>query len=59
MFTKTGYLSGCFSSLGGVPPGAMGTVTATAFTGRCPIVVDTSAHKLWIYDGSWKWVALT
>jgi hypothetical protein len=28
--------------------------TPTAFTGRIPMVYDTSAHQFWFYDGGWK-----
>lgn len=35
-------------SCAGTPTG-----TPTAFTGRVPIVFDTSANVLWAYDGSW------
>lgn len=36
------------------------TGTPTAYAGRVPIVFDTTAHKLWIYDsGSWRGVVLS
>lgn len=30
------------------------TGTPTAYAGRVPIVVDTTNHKLYFYDGSWR-----
>jgi hypothetical protein len=41
-------------------PSMAGTPTGvpTAFTGRVPLVYDTTGHKLWIYDGGWKGVVL-
>ena len=30
------------------------TGTPTTYTGRAPIVVDTTNHKLYFYDGSWR-----
>jgi hypothetical protein len=36
-------------SCAGTPTG-----TPTSFSGRVPIVVDTVAHKLYFYDGSWR-----
>lgn len=38
-------------------PGAP-TGVPTAFSGRAPIVFDTTNNKLWIYNGTWKGVAL-
>ena len=30
------------------------TGTPTTFTGRVPMVYDTTNHQFWIYDGGWK-----
>lgn len=40
-------------AMGGAPSGA-----PTAKTGFCPFVYDTTNNKLWIYNGSWKGIAL-
>lgn len=42
-------------------PTCAGTPTGVpaAFTGRAAAVYDTTANKLWIYNGSWRSVALT
>lgn len=37
----------------GVPTGV-----PTAYTGRCPMVYDTTDNKLYVYNGAWKAVAL-
>lgn len=39
------YVTSCAGTPTGVP---------TAKTGRVPIVVDTTNHKLYFYDGSWR-----
>lgn len=39
------YVPSCAGTPTGVP---------TAVTGRVPIVVDTTNHKLYFYDGSWR-----
>ena len=44
------YLPTCAGTPTGVP---------TAQTGFAAAVYDTTAHKLWIYDGGWKFVAMT
>jgi hypothetical protein len=42
-------------------PGCAGTPTGTpsAFTGSVAMVYDTTASKLWIYNGSWRSATLT
>jgi hypothetical protein len=30
------------------------TGTPTTFTGSAPLIVDTTNHKLYFYDGSWR-----
>jgi hypothetical protein len=43
-------------------PSCNGTPTGTpdlSLTGNVPMVYDRSAHKLWVYSGSWRSVALT
>jgi hypothetical protein len=44
------YIPTCAGTPTGVP---------TAFTGRVPMVYDTSANKFWIYNGSWRGVVLS
>lgn len=44
------YVVGC----AGTPTGA-----PTAATGRYPLVYDSSANKIWVYNGSWRGVAVT
>jgi hypothetical protein len=39
------YVPSCAGAPTGVP---------TAVTGRCPIVVDSTNHKLYFYDGTWR-----
>jgi hypothetical protein len=39
----------------GTPTG----VPATTATGRYPMVYDSSANKIWVYNGSWRGVAVT
>lgn len=39
------YLPTCAGTPTGVP---------TAYTGRSPMVYDTSANKIWVYNGSWR-----
>jgi hypothetical protein len=43
------YLETC----AGAPTG-----TPAAFTGRAPIVFDTTNSKIWVYNGSWKGVVV-
>ncbi len=43
------YIPTCAGTPTGVP---------TTYTGRVPIVYDTTGNKLWIYNGAWKSVAL-
>lgn len=38
----------------GTPTGA-----PTANTGRAPLIYDTSANKIWVYNGSWRGVVVT
>lgn len=40
-------------NMAGTPTGA-----PTAYTGKSPIVYDTTAHKIWVYSGSWRSVAV-
>lgn len=44
------YIPSCNGTPTGVP---------TAFTGRNAVVYDTSANKIWIYNGSWRGVVVT
>ncbi len=37
----------------GTPTGA-----PTGFTGRCAFVYDTSANKIWVYNGSWRGIVV-
>ena len=39
------YVTTCAGTPTGVP---------TTFTGRAPLVYDTTAHEFWIYDAGWK-----
>ncbi len=34
------------------------TGTPTGFTGRCAFVYDTSANKIWVYNGSWRGIVV-
>lgn len=43
------YIANCAGTPTGVP---------TAFTGSTPMVYDTSANKIWAYNGSWRGVAV-
>lgn len=45
------YLASCAGTPTGVP--------ANTPTGAIPVVYDTSANKLWAYNGSWRGVSLT
>jgi hypothetical protein len=38
------YIPTCAGTPSGVP---------TAFTGRVPIIFDTTGNKIWVYDGGW------
>lgn len=44
------YIETCAGTPTGVP---------TGYTGRVPIVYDTSANKIWFYNGSWRGVVVT
>lgn len=44
------YIPTCAGTPTGVP---------TAYTGRAPLIFDTSANKLWAYDGGWIGVVLS
>jgi hypothetical protein len=44
------YLTSCAGTPTGVP---------TAKTGRAPVVYDSTANKIWVYNGSWRGVAVT
>ena len=44
------FIETCAGTPTGVP---------TTYTGRAPIVYDTSANKIWFYNGSWRSVAVT
>lgn len=44
------YLETC----AGTPTGA-----PTSYTGRVPMIYDTSANKIWFYNGSWRGVVVT
>jgi hypothetical protein len=41
-------------------PSCAGTPTGapTAYTGRSPIIYDTTNNKLWVYNGSWRGIVL-
>jgi hypothetical protein len=43
------YIPSCPGTPTGVP---------TAYTGRVPMVYDTTANKLWFYNGSWRGVVV-
>jgi hypothetical protein len=43
------YIPTCAGTPTGVP---------TAFTGRVPMIYDTTANKFWIYNGAWRGVVL-
>jgi hypothetical protein len=41
--------------MAGTPSGT----PSASYTGRVPMVYDTAANKLWIYNGSWRSATLT
>jgi hypothetical protein len=43
------YIATCAGTPTGVP---------TSYTGRVPIVYDTTNHKIWVYDTAWKGVVV-
>ena len=45
-----GYMSVCAGTPTGVP---------VAHAGYVPFLYDTTANKLWVYNGTWKGVVLT
>jgi len=44
------YIPTCAGTPTGVP---------TSYSGRVPMIFDTTAHKFWIYDSGWKGVVLS
>lgn len=45
------WVNSCAGTPTGVPSGS--------FTGRFPVLYDSSANKIWVYNGSWRGVAVT